>query len=200
MIILNEYSITSDGKWLTIDVKANPTLTGVYLSALKVSCTGSFSTEDSSVRYFNNLIDEAINEYTGEVIDWEDCPTQIRIKLDATIGNKPFYLYVAATDPLQVVTTCAHKSALTAITFNKYPIYQQIACSAHELNVQGCEPPLHFIDYLMKLKALEASIAVGDSESINYYFDWLVLNGETGYTSNSSQSVSPLNSGCGCHG
>lgn len=200
MIILHEYSITADGKWLTIDAEANPALLGVYLSAIKVSCTGDFSDKDASVKIFDTLIDNAINEYTGEVINWEECPTKIRIKLDASIGNKPFYLYILATDPLGSATTCAHKNALTAITFNKYPLYQIIACAAKELSMHACEPPKHFQDALMILKALEASIAVGDTESINYYFDWLVLHGDTGYDCSGKTHITPINSGCGCHG
>lgn len=194
MIILKEYNITADGKWLTIDVIANPSLDGVYLEKLHVSCTGDF--KDAST--FDALIEVAINEYTGEIINWEKHPTSIRVKLDVDSFNKPFYLFVKAADPEQVVTTCAHKDTLTAVTYNRYPLYQNIACSAKEF--EGCEPPMHFIDYLMRFQALNASIAVGDAESINYYYDWLVLHGDTGYScSEVVPNVKPLSSGCGCH-
>lgn len=200
MIILNAYNVSADGKWLTIDTVANPSFVpeGVYLSSLRVSCTGDFGPSDTSATTFDTLIGEAINEYTGEVIDWEDCPTEIRIKLDVDTLNKPFYLLVVAADPEHAATTCANKNTLTAITFNKYPLYQHIACAAKEF--EGCEPPVHFINYLMQLKALEASIAVGDANAINYYFDWLILHGGTGVNCGQAPAnIHPLNSGCGCH-
>lgn len=196
MIILKEYSVTPDGKWLTIDVIANPSLSGVYINSLRVSCTGDFGAKDSSANTFDTLIGVAKNEYTGEVIDWGTQPTNIRIQLEVDTLNKPFYLLVSAADPQQSASTCAHKNILTAITFNKYPLYRSIACAAREF--MGCEPPLHFIDYLLRLKALEASIAVGDTDAINYYFDWLILNGDSGYQV-ASISKTPLNTGCGCH-
>lgn len=199
MIILNNYSITADGKWLTVDVIANPVLEGVYIDSLRISCTGNFGPSDSSAAAFDKLIADAINEYTGEPVDFEeDCPTEIRIKLDVDTFNKPFYLLVVAADPEGSATTCAYKNTLTAVTFNKYPMYQTIACAAKEVIGCSCEPPMHFIDYLMRLKALEASIAVGDAEAINYYFDWLVLHGTTGYECN-KPNVQPLKRGCGCH-
>jgi hypothetical protein len=199
MIILNNYSITADGKWLTVDVIANPVLEGVYIDSLRISCTGNFGPSDSSATTFDRLISEAINEYTGEPVDFEeDCPTEIRIKLDVDTLKKPFYLLVVAADPEESAKSCAYKSTLTAVTFNKYPMYQTIACAAKEVIGYDCKPPLHFIDYLMRLKALESSIAVGDAEAINYYFDWLVLHGSTGHECN-KPSVQPLKSGCGCH-
>lgn len=198
MLILKEYNVTPDGKWLTVDLIANPSLTDVYIKSLRISCTGNFGESDTSATMFDTLIAEAINEYTGEVIDWEECPTQIRIKLEVDTLNKPFYLLAVAEDPNHVVTTCAHKNTLDAITFNKYPLYQKIACATKEFI--GCEPPLHFIDYLMRLKALEASIAVGDVDSINFYFDWLILHGTTGHNCGRKDlPVAPLKSGCNCH-
>lgn len=197
MILLQEYNVTNDGKWLTIDVRANPSLQGVYLSSLRVSCTGDFSTADTSATTFDALIRVVINEYTGRTINWEELPTSIRIKLEVDTLNKPFYLFVKATDPSHSVTTCAYKNPLLVVTFNKYPLYQAIACATREFN--DCEPPMHFLDYLMQLKALEASMAVGDAEAINYYFDWLILHGSTGYICNNNSTSHNLNSGCGCH-
>ena len=198
MLILRDYNITPDGKWLTIDLVANTSIEGVYIKSLRVSCTGDFGESDTSAIMFDDLIAAAINEYTREVIDWDEHPTQIRIKLEVDTLNKPFYLLAVADDPEHQVTTCANRNTLTAITFNKYPMYQTIACSAKQF--EGCEPPIHFIDYLMRLKALEASIAVGNTEDINYYFDWLILHGTTGYNCGGNNThITPLKQGCGCH-
>ena len=198
MLILRDYNITPDGKWLTIDLVANTSLEGVYIKSLRVSCTGDFGESDTSATMFDDLIAAAINEYTGEVIAWAEHPTQIRIKLEVDTLNKPFYLLAVADDPEHQVTTCANRNTLTAITFNKYPMYQTIACAAKQF--AGCESPIHFIDYLMRLKALEASIAVGNTEDINYYFDWLILHGTTGYNCGGSNThITPLKQGCGCH-
>lgn len=197
MLILRAFNVTSDGKWLTVDIAANEGLAGVYIKSLRLSCTGAFSSTDTSATLFDTLIEEAINEYTGEVIDWEDCPTEIRIRIDVSGMNKPFYLLAVAEDPEESATTCAYHNPITAVTFNKYPLYKAIACAAHEF--AGCTPPQHFMDYLMQLKALEASIAVGDYDSINAYYEWLILHGSTGYTCGEAASSHHQNHGCGCH-
>ena len=196
MLILREYNVSSDGKWLTLDIIANPALTGVYISSIRISCTGAFDSADTSATLFDTLIDDAINEYTGEVIDWEDLPTAIRIRLDVSGMNKPFHLVAVAADPQSSATTCAYHNPITAVTFNKYPLYKSIACAAHEF--QGCTPPQHFMDYLLQLEALKASIAVDDKDSINAYYDWLILHGSTGYTCGQAQSSQPQSRGCGC--
>lgn len=195
MIILREYKVSDDGKNLIVDVQANPSLQGVYLDSLHISCDGTFT--DEATTNFDNLILLATNEYTGEVIDWESHPTQIRLTLPIAkapyvFGNKMFHLKVTAQDPEQVVSSCCISSTLRTATFYKYPLYKYIACSAHQMD--SCDAPQVFIDYLMKLKALEASIAVGDISSINEYFDWLIAQ--------ESPCDAPISetpkSGCGC--
>jgi len=194
MIILREYNVSRDGHWLTIDVILNPSLTGIKFKSLRVSCTGAFTSADTSANTFDTIIAEAINEYTGNHVDFAT-DTEIRLKLDASIGNKPFYLQLIAEDPEGSATTCAYKSVLLSVTFNKYPLYKAIECAAHSLN--GCNVPQQFIDFLFHLKALEASMAIGDKDSINMYYDWLVLHGNSGFNCGSNHST-PVSHGCGC--
>jgi hypothetical protein len=197
MLILREYKVDRENKWLTVDIEVNPKFEHVYIQSMRVSTTGDFTEEDKSAAAFDALISSTVNEYTGEVIDWEEHPTKIRVELDISGMIKPFYLEAVAVDPEGEATTCAYKNPLEAVTFNKYPIYRVIACAAHEMD--GCDPPQAFIDYLMRLKALEASIAIGDKESINAYFDWLILHGSTGYVCGPARAPRLSNPGCGCH-
>jgi len=61
--------------------------------------------------------------------------------------------------------------------------------------MSGCDIPKDFIDYLLRIKALEASIAVGDDESAKGYFDWLIL-----HKSDATISTTVSSSNCNCRG
>lgn len=203
MILLREYNVSADGKWLTIDVQANPSLAGVYITSIRLSCTGKFDTEDKSADLFDKIINGygedfpgTINEYTGEVIDWEMCPDEVRFKIDVSMFHKPFHLLVTAEDPLHSATTCAHKSTLEAVTFYMYPLYKEIACAVKK--VDPCHFPHHLTDLLMRFMALTSSIAVGDKDSINGYFEWLVLHGKI-YPCGEAIPQGAHSAGCGCH-
>lgn len=198
MILLREYQVSANGHWLTIDAQANPALAGVYIKSIRVSCTGDFSEADSSANAFDTVIASTIDEYTGQVVDFTQNPTQVRLRLDVSTFTKPFYLLITAEDPQDSATTCAYKNPLHAVTFNKYPFYKAIACSAKQM--KGCDVPQLFVEFLMHLKALEASIAIGDTESINSYFNWLVLHGESGFhCTEQPNNNNRVNQGCGCH-
>lgn len=181
MILLREYNVSPEGKWLTINVAVDSQYTGAYLKAIKVSGDGSFT--DSVTTVLNAQIDD--------LIDFTTHPTLARLVLDVDTINKPFFLYVLVEDPNNTATTCAAKKELTAVTFNKYPFYKALACATHELD--GCDIPRNFIDFLMQLKALEASIAIYDVDAINKYFNMLIA-----YKTSDSQPIRPRVKPCGC--
>lgn len=217
MISLREFKVSADDKWLMIDMEVNPSLSGVYIDAIKISCTGKFTSADTAT--FDTLLESAVNEYTGEVIDWTEHPTKIWLKLDVDVlkGN-PFFMLVTAQDPEGVASTCGYKGSIEAVTFNKYPLFKAIACAARHFD--SCEPPMAFFDYLMRLEALKASVEVKDYDGVIAYYDWLVKHQNLGYNCFGAAPVSPympqaprdhrmpspphqppfnFNRGCGCH-
>lgn len=199
MFILHDYNVSSDDKWLTVDVEINPQFTKSYIKTFRISATGDFGDDDTSAKLFDTIIASTVDEYTGEAVVFDDVTKvqKVRFKIDLSdksIMVKPYYLQVLAYKADDEATTCAYVNPLTAVTFNKYPIYRVIACAAHEMD--SCNAPRGFIDYLMRLKALEASIAIGDTDSINAYHEWLILHGSTRYVC--GQNI-VTNTGCGCN-
>ena len=195
MILLREYYIGASQKYLTIDMQVNPNLEGVYIKSLRLSNTGDFTDADESAKTFDAIISSSINEYTREKIDWDAHPTEIRIQIEVETFCLPFYLMAFAEDPEGAATTCSYKNPLQAITFNKYPFFKTLACMAKDL--EGCDIPQPFMDFLLRLKALEASIAIGDVESVNTYFKWFALHIEEKVFV--LPKPNPVYIGCGCH-
>lgn len=164
MIIIKDFKVTDNGKWLVIRLNANTeTFPNAYIKSLQISCDGSFT--DSATSVFDAFI--------AEQVDFSSNPTEINITIDIDSFTGPFYMLVGADG--EESTTCAYKSTIEVVTFYKYPLYKALACMANQLD--GCEPPQYFIDYLLRLKALEASISVLDTEKINYFYKWFILQG-----------------------
>lgn len=207
MIALREYTVSADDKWLNIDLQANPALSGVYIKTIRVSCTGDFTPSDTSATFFDGIIADSINEYTGEKIVFDSDLKEAWIRIDVAdvacaqeCAGKPFFLQVTAEDPNGSATTCAYKSIIETVAFNKYPLYKAIACSAKRF--EDCDPPIEFVDFLMRLKALEASIKVYDVQSIKDYYDWLIKHSNLGFLcehkTHHPHTPPIFKSGCGC--
>lgn len=188
MILIQEYKVSPDGKWLTINLKANPAITGAYIASVKISTKGDFTdTTDTSIAAFDLAIAAA-------GVDFSVHPTQINIRLDVdTIRNAPFYMMVTGPN---ISTSCAYKRVIYAVTFNKYPLYKALNCASKELD--GCEPAQIFVDFLLRLKALEAAIAINDRVNINKYYRWLIAHGKP-TTCGSSPTSTGTTSPCGCN-
>lgn len=182
MIIINEFRVTPDGKTLIIDVQIDESdyyNGGVIESVILSTNSGSQYVEEQ-----NKIIQEAVG----------DGVTQLRISLDVdTIGNEViFYINVFGnSDNIKGWNElpCYLKIAqVNAFTYNKYPIYKNIMCLTKEL-VNNCNIPMSFIDYILKLKALEAALNVGNNTAVNKYWKQLIKGIST---------MTPKQ--CGCNG
>ena len=182
MININEFRVTPDGKTLIIDVQvdgSNYYNGGVIESIVLDTNSGSQYVEEQ-----NRIIQEAIGEGV----------THLRINLDVdTIGNEAiFYINVFGnSDNIQGWNElpCYLKIAqVNAFTYNKYPIYKNIMCLTKEL-VSNCNIPMSFIDYILKLKALEAALNVGNNIAVNKYWKQLIKG---------INAMTPKQ--CGCNG
>lgn len=225
MISLREFKVSADGRFLTVDVIVDPSLDGVYISTLRITQTGDFE-HGADLHSFDLLISEATNHYTGEKMSdsWGTDLTKVWLTLDldgfATQGlpDGPFFMQATALDPESSATLCAYKKAISAVTFNKYPLYKAIACAAHAFD--GCEPPVEFLDFLMRLKALEASVQTGSWNDVIEYYNWLIKHVDMGHKCMGNAPMSshmphhtpfgpphppipypfpPHHHGCGCH-
>ena len=167
MIIINEFRVTPDGKTLIIDVQIDESdyyNGGVIESVILDTNLGSKCVEEQ-----NKIIQEAVG----------DGVTQLRISLDVdTIGNEVIF-YINAFGNSENIKgwnelPCYLKiTQVNAFTYNKYPIYKNIMCLTREL-VGNCNIPMSFIDYILKLKALEAALNVGNNIAVNKYWKQLI--------------------------
>ena len=167
MIIINEFRVTPDGKTLIIDVQIDESdyyNGGVIESVILDTNLGSKGVEKQ-----NKIIQEAVGNGV----------TQLRISLDVdTIGNEVIF-YINAFGNSENIKgwnelPCYLKiTQVNAFTYNKYPIYKNIMCLTKEL-VGNCNIPMSFIDYILKLKALEAALNVGNNIAVNKYWKQLI--------------------------
>lgn len=210
MIKIYEFKLSQDAKYLYIHVAANkmsPT-TDAILNTLIISCDGD-PTSDSSKAFGLYLAALGIvsNTGTSESPIWtveSDYEDEIALNIDLQeVGlaggcsylNQLYYMQVTATSEH---STCVSIKEVDVITFDKYPIYKAIACAMDSL--VGCETPKLVQDYLLKLKTLEAYIALGIDyrEDINNYYDWLIHRVPLmEVTTRLRTSSSPKPCGCG---
>lgn len=186
MIKVYEFKLSQDGKKLWIHVAANrvsPT-TDAVLNTITISVDGDPNgTSAKAFGLYLASLGIVTNTGTSSAPIWtieQDYQQEIAYNIDleevGTVGacsylNQLYYMQVTATSDH---STCVTVDDVCVITFDKYPIYKAIGCAMNSL--VGCETPKLVADYLMKLKAMEAYIALGIDykEDINNYYDWLI--------------------------
>lgn len=188
MIKVYEFKLSQDGKHLYVHIAANkvaPT-TDAILSTLTISMDGDFNSDASKAfgTYLATL-DTPVVENTGTTANpiWtitdafqDEVTVNIDLEAVGALGecialDQLYYLKVTAAS---AHSTCVSVDEVNIITFDKYPIYKALSCAMDSL--VGCEPPQLVMDYLLRLKALEASIELGIhyKDDINMYYNWLI--------------------------
>lgn len=198
MIKLYEYYLTPDGENLVLYVMPNhDEYNNCRLTEVRLSTSGDFGSEDTSAQQFDDYLQTLVDE--GKITIAEGFRIVIKLSdvLPCNATNHPFYLHVSAAADGE---TCVSVKDLYSIIINKYPLYKAINCAAFSMD--GCEPPQILIDLLLRLKALEAAIALGieNRDEINRYYDWFVANAFTTKTVINTMRKSPIlgKSPCGC--
>lgn len=195
MIKIDNFSIDSTEKWVHIDVSVSPECTeSVTIEKIGISVSPTFDNHCLTQTLIATLGAANPTIVATQTMDslYPTVPAvpsnvtisttgvqQINIDIDISemklpADKKMFFLYVKVlnTDPT-VCSTCAYEEEVYGVAFNKKPIYNAIACAVHELD--GCVIPMHFINYLFKLKALEYAIEIGDYEKAYDYFTTLIV-------------------------
>lgn len=177
MMIFNELRISQEGKHLIIDVQVDALryYDNVYIdtiiidtqktySPLGPSSKPLFTIDCGHVKHYRNFID----------ID--------------SVSDNIFFVYVLSSGEPADDTPCdMDSSMILGVTYNKYPIYQQVIKMLN--SIEGCEPPRDLIDYILQQKAFDISLKTGNyTKAIEY---WNIFFSDTEKT---------INSNCGCHG
>lgn len=186
MIKIYEFKLSLDGTKLFVHVAANKTAptTDAKLSTLTISLDGDPNGLSSKAfGLYLSTLGIVSNTGTAEAPIWtveSEYEDEVAINIDleevgtaggCTYLNQLYYLQVTASSEH---STCTSVQEVDAITFDKYPLYKVITCAMDTF--VDCEPSKLAVEYLMKLKALEAYIGLGIDyrEEINRYYDWLI--------------------------
>ena len=213
MIKVYDFKLSQDRKYLYIHIAANRTspTTDAILNTLTISMDGDF-TSDASKAFgtYLSTLDTPVVTNTGTSSNpiWtvteafrQEVIVNIDLEAVGALGecitlDQLYYLQVTASS---AHSTCVSVDKVDIITFDKYPIYKALSCAMDSL--VGCNPPQLVMDYLFRLKALEASIALGIQykDDINRYYNWLIkqvplMVANTNMRVNSNRSSRP----CGC--
>lgn len=214
MIEIREFKIVND-KWLRINVGIKSECAaedndGWFIKSIGITTKGKFGnslsplTDDiavnkalwlaiqNDIRYEDNFLPASIDDITNEGVFpiSSEIYTDFNIDIDLDgcpcLKDKIFYLKITADKFPNTTkcTTCAYTNYAKCVYVDKKSMYGKIACVAHK--IEGCDIPRHFIDYLMRLKALEAAIEVYQqdindnySDDVNTYYQELILTPKT---------------------
>lgn len=192
MIRFNELKISPDSRYLLIDISVleETYYKGVFIDSIVIDNQDTYVNNGPSSNpvYSYTVIDD-----TTALSDKPVGPKYLRLVLDARdLGgslDNMFFIYVRAKGTPAADTPCGMDNITTMGTVvNIYPFYQQAMNYIGEL-ADTCLVPQNFIDYILKLKALELAVKTGNyTEAINYYNRFF----------NNNKENFTMKGGCGC--
>ena len=168
MIHFNELRVTPDRKSLIIDVvvRNEKYFDNVYLDKIVIDNQDTYV--DSSPIYEHQIPMFKKDGRTTNRLK------HIRLELTHIDLRRPlsdmFFVYVQTKGNPAFDTPCSldHKTTLGTVV-DMYPFYQMSINMLKELT-KCCEVPQDFIDYMLRIKALELSIKTGNYiEAIKFY-------------------------------
>lgn len=199
MVHFNELKITTDSKYLIIDVVIRNEwwFDNVYLDEIVIDNQDTFV--DTGMPSSNPI-------YTHKIKPTKKNGTQannikhIRLELTTLELRRPltdlFFVYVktkgtpatSIDDPLPCYL---QKSYTMGTVFNMYPIYQ-VAINYLKTLGNCCNVPKDFIDLMLKVKAMELSVKTGNFIEAIKFFNYFFRGG--------FHSVQLKGGGCSCGG
>ncbi len=164
MVHFNELQITPDGQYLIIDVNilGDTYYENVYLDSVIIDDQTTYvGSGPSSNPKYTYTIDSALNK------------KHLRLCLSrAELGGLSglFFVYVRIKGTPAPDIPCGMDNITTMGTVtNMYPFYQQAMNYIGEV-ANNCSVPQNFIDYILRLKALELAVKTGNyPDAIKYY-------------------------------
>ena len=177
MMQFNELRITQDSKHLVIDVQVIPMsyYENVYLDTIIIDTQKTYQATGPSSKPLMTIDCGHEKHYRGY------------LDIDS-IADNMFFVYVISTGEPSDDTPCGmDESMILGVTYDKYPMYLQGMKLLNELN--GCDPPGDFIDYILTHKAFDLSLQTGNYlKAIDYWNEFF------------DEKEKNISSKCGCHG
>lgn len=208
MINFNELRITSDGKYLIIDVQVQNLnyYKDVYLDSIHIDTQQTFiETGPSNKPIYSYVIPDRVDNqvytqndnkkvYTehGEDVLSDGEPLKAKhirqfIDIDS-IGNNLFFIWVVTKGTPTEDTPCGMKNSVTlGVVYDKLPIYNMSMKYINSL--EGCDISKEFMDFIFRKKAFETCLEVGNyNQAIKYWNKFFI------------EIKEPQIINCNCHG
>lgn len=139
--------------------------------------------------------DELSKDYCFTIDDYSKKRVKLILKpedLGVPIAGNMFFVYaISSGEPLSDTPCELRNSRIIGTAINLYPIYKQSMLYTRELG-DTCSIPKNFVDYILKIKALDLSLKTGNYQEAIRYWNRLFKN--LYYTNNVEFS------NCGCYG
>lgn len=197
MLNFNELRITSDGKYLIIDASVDKQdfYENVLLDSIVIDTQDTYilNGPSSTPIYTFSVVDAYDLTYSlpedcncNPVLEGEDnsyCFTygiqqkkNIRLILQASdlniskLNDTMFFVYIISTGTPSIDSPCGTTNpVLMGAVTNLYPLYQNTMKYVKQIE-NTCEIPKEFIDFSLKIKALELCIKTGNyPQAIKYW-------------------------------
>ena len=187
MVHFNELRITEDNKYLIVDasIDSDECFSNVTLDTIVIDNQDTYVesgpssspilTIDAKTVY-NKVLGETPDTYTPIVSESKECVYYVKdnknIRVFINLGDNN----IKDTDILFVyimtdgTPTCeVDKSYILGTVVNLYTVYKRVMNHIKEIDC-SCSIPKHFIDFILKLKALELCIKTGNyTKAIEYW-------------------------------
>lgn len=172
MIHFNELRVTPDHRYLIIDavVRNEPYFDNVYIDKIVIDNQDTYV--DTGMPSSKPIYEHVIPVYTKN--GKTNKQKHIRLELESIDLGRPltdmFFVYIQTKGTPAPTTPCSldHKTTLGTV-LDMYPLYQASINMLKELS-QCCEVPQDFIDFMLRIKAIELSIKTGNYiEAIGFY-------------------------------
>lgn len=184
MVEFNELKINQNGNLLIIDVsiKSQDYYTNVYLDKITIDDQVTYIDDGpSTTPLFVQTIDGNQKTYHLELD---------KVALTKALNNELFFVYVKTKGTPSIDTPCGMDNITTiGVCTYLYPIYQTSMLYMNEV-LKTCIIPKNYIDHILKFKALDMAITIGQYTQAIKYFNKFYLTLNTSLPS----------SNCGCNG
>lgn len=172
MVRFNELRITEDGRHFIIDVSVlNETYyNNVYLDSIVIDTQNTYiKNGPSSTPVYSYPEEDGLEEnlkHVRLVLDTTDIPD---------LGDL-FFVHVRVKGTPAPDTPCGMDNITTlGVVCNLYPFYLRAMNYIKELT-RRCAIPQNFINYILKLKALEIAVRTGNYTDAIKYYNWFFID------------------------
>lgn len=197
MITFNKIEYSEDGKSLILDIEVADTdqdyAANAKIDSVVIRNPNEYQYKDNTLVIQSG---SAYYSYAVTDLDTQHYTAEIPLTDIAYCGSNGDILIVQAyTSGYTPDAPCGTDNTYyIAVAWNLQKVYDRVLGVARDLckNICGCGIPCDFIDYILKVQAIETALKNQNVEDALYYY-------ESFFALNNTKSLSP-SGGCGCHG